>query len=101
MISLKELLREHDGICNNARDLVSERGREYADDNDTLETFRKAALMFGCNPSDVAYLQICLKVARMRRDQSRDSILDLINYAVYFNTLRLDQELEKRCSTKE
>ena len=87
MTTIEQLEKYHLDLCQSARTLVRERGNEYASDDDTLETFKRAALMYGCEPKDVARMQICLKVARMKKGYKQDTVKDLINYAVYYDIL--------------
>ncbi len=87
MTTIQDLKAYHKNICANALRLVIERGKEYAPDDDTLRTFKDAALMYGCNPSDVARMQICLKIARMKYQYKPDTTYDLINYIIYHSEL--------------
>ena len=91
MTTISGLLAYHQDICNNALRLVQERGKEYSPDDDTLKTFRDAAVMYGCKPSDVARMQICLKIARMKYQYKVDTTYDLINYVIYHSELIQDE----------
>ena len=84
---IEGLTAYHKDICANALRLVIERGKEYAPDEDTLRTFKDAAQMYGCKPNDVARMQICLKIARMKYQYKPDTIYDLINYVIYHSNL--------------
>jgi len=91
MTTIEGLKAYHQNICDNARKLVEERGKEYAVEEDTLITFRDAAQMYGCKPSDVARMMICIKVARMKFQHKVDTTYDLINYVVYHSELIKDE----------
>ena len=83
----EELIKFHNDLCARARLIALERGEEYATDDDELRTFRTAARAFGCEPQDIARMQLCLKVARLQQGMKQDTILDIINYAVYLDAL--------------
>jgi hypothetical protein len=91
LTTIEELKTYHEVICNHARKLVSERGKEYAVEEDTLITFRDAAAMYGCKPSDVARMMICIKIARLKFQHSMDTTYDLINYVIYHSELIQDE----------
>lgn len=91
MTTIEDLTEFHKRVCSNALALVSQRGKEYAPDEDTLRTFKDAAQMYGCEPSDVARMQICLKVARLKYQYKIDTTYDLINYIVYLSRLNKDE----------
>ena len=91
MTTIEELKTYHKDICDFARELVTTRGKEYAVEEDTLITFRDAAQMYGCKPSDVARMMICIKVARMKFQHKVDTTYDLINYVVYHSELIKDE----------
>jgi len=91
MTTIEELKAYYQGICSNALRLVVERGKEYAPDEDTLRTFKDAAAIYGCKPSDVARMQICLKIARLKYQYKVDTTYDLINYVIYHSELIQDE----------
>lgn len=94
MTTIEALREYHRNVCANALRLVTERGIEYApakDTEDTLITFKDAAQMYGCKPSDVARMQICLKVARLKYGYKPDTTYDLINYVIYHSSLIQDE----------
>lgn len=86
-ITTAQLKKHHDNLCANAWNISIQRGKEYAADEDTLETFRNAALIYGCEPADVARMQMCLKVARLKRGYKKDTVLDLINFTIDYDAL--------------
>ena len=93
MVTEKEMLNEFDFTITQARQLISARGQEYSGEEDTLSTFRMVSQMTGLRPAEVAFVLLCVKVARLKKQISefginnriipRDSIQDLINYAIY------------------
>jgi len=78
----QQLEQHHKSICSEALSIALRRGVEYSHEDDELRTFRDAGQLFGCKPSDVARMQLCLKVARMR-ELKMDTVYDMINYAIY------------------
>ena len=88
MTTTQALRAFHEDICNNARDLVTERGTEYAVDTDTLRVFKQAGEMAIESPSKIAYIMLCVKVARLENQMLHshnitDTVYDLINYVIY------------------
>ena len=84
MINIQEVQRIHESICNQARALCAQRGEEYAVPEDTLATFRQAALVQGKMPSEIVDVLIGVKVSRLLNgDFKLDTVYDLINYLVY------------------
>jgi len=82
------LIALHKNLCEIALKIALQRGKEYATDEDELRTFKTAAATYGCKPQDIARMQLCLKVARMQEGIKQDTLLDIINYAVYLEALR-------------
>ena len=84
----------HDAFCVEAREISLQRGDEYANQEDELRTFRTAAELYGCKPSDVARMLVCLKCARMQTDRKKDTKRDLVNFVIYMEILE-GEEIEK------
>ena len=88
MTTIQGLQAFHEDVCANARQLVTERGNEYAVSPDTLRVFKQAGEMAIESPSKIAFILLCVKVARLENQMLHDkditdTIYDLINYAVY------------------
>ncbi len=96
MITIEELIQKHKTICLDALDLVKQRGREYATDEDTLKTFREVSEEMGVNSSTIAMVLLSIKHKRLIEQIKNgkpitDSSRDLINYTIYVEVL-LEEE---------
>lgn len=108
MISLKQLEKLHKNLCCEALELVSSKGFDYnrqkQNNGDTLYNLRLPTLL----GVDERPTQSCLnfmisKISRLtslenpetkaKNEKVRDSVRDLINYAIYFQAFY--EEMEK------
>ena len=101
MITRIELEKIHKIVCEKALQIAIERGDEYSNNTDELRTFRLTGQLFGCEPSDVAKMQVCLKVARLKNDGKIDTGLDLINYVIYMLILKTEEICKRRMVERE
>ena len=98
-MNIEELEDKHKEICQEALNLVSQRNEEYASKGDLLKTFIETAEELGTEPYRIALVLLAIKHKRIveqikNRKPIRDSIRDLINYAIYVEAL-----LEEESST--
>ena len=84
-VTIEQLKTRHQEICNCALNLVVKRGKEYASDEDTLQTFNMAGHYLNRKASQITDDLIAVKISRMfnSKDIPYDSVLDCINYLVY------------------
>lgn len=93
MTSITELLEEHDFICGTARNIAEQRGSQYADEIDTLSTFKRASYLVGNTPALLCLDLIGVKVSRLANQIMKDPLgnldttYDLINYLIYLRVL--------------
>jgi hypothetical protein len=97
MTTIEQIIDKHRKVCNEAFNLIVERGKEYANEDDELKTFKAVGVTMSHKPSEVAFLLLSIKYHRIMEQISknkipRDSFRDLINYCV-LTELLLDQEL--------
>lgn len=104
MVTVYELQTIHNDVCKNARKLVEERGKEYAPSMDTLATFNKASWLLDGHPETLCVDLMAVKLARIHEQVKQkktpiDSILDLINYAVYLVAI-MEELYNEKISTQ-
>ncbi len=101
MASLPDVIKEHDKICQEARDLIAKKGHDYnreaQDTGDTLFNLRVAHLVGIVNNPCVGILvRLSDKFQRLnsltkdptvepevKGEAVRDTIRDIINYSIY------------------
>ena len=101
MASLDEVLKEHEKICKEARDLIAQKGHDYnrekQKDGDTLFNLRVAAILGVVdNPCQGILVRISDKFQRLnslakdplvnpevKGEAVRDTVRDIINYSTY------------------
>lgn len=96
MTTIEQIITKHKKVCQEAFDLIVQRGKEYANEDDELKTFRAVGVSMSHKPSEVALLLLSIKYHRIMEQVSknkipRDSFRDLINYCI-LTELLLDQE---------
>jgi hypothetical protein len=99
MITLKQLQKLHLSLCNDAFDLVSKKGHDYNRkqqmSGDTLYNLRLPTLLgIDERPTQSCLNYMISKISRLsslenpetkaKNESVRDSVRDLINYAIYF-----------------
>ncbi len=86
----QELFDLHGALCRESFELLKLKQHDYADADDPFSNLRSAALL-GINPFQLILSRIQEKVLRLntlvekgglKNESARDSILDIINYAV-------------------
>ena len=92
MVDKVYLSNYHDAFCQEAKEISLQRGDEYANQEDELKTFRIAAELYGCKPSDVAKMMVCLKTARLMTDSKKDTKRDLVNFVIYMEILESEEK---------
>ena len=100
MVTLEDLVGNHQAICDFARTLVTSRGREYATSEDTLSTFKTAGHFINGKGSTSCMNLMATKMSRIReqvlnKKDPSDSIYDLINYTIYLKVLLQEESKEK------
>lgn len=96
MTTLDEIIRKYDQVSNEARQLLLNRGEEYARKEDELKTFKAVGNDTQITPANVALVLLGIKYHRILEQMDkgkipRDSFRDLINYCVFCELL-LEQE---------
>ena len=101
MASLEEVIKEHDKMCEEARDLIAKKGHDYnreqQDGGDTLFNLRVASLVgIVDNPCQGILVRLSDKFQRLnslckdpliqpevKGEAVRDTVRDVINYSIY------------------
>ena len=96
MTTIEEIITKHDLVCKDARDLLIDRGEEYARKDDELKTFKAVGNDTQITPANIALVLLGIKYHRILEQMNkgeipRDSFRDLINYCVFCELL-LEQE---------
>ncbi len=113
MASLENVLKEHDKMCEEARDLIAQKGHDYnreqQDGGDTLFNLRVASLVgIVDNPCQGILVRLSDKFQRLnslakdplvnpevKGEAVRDTIRDIINYSIYLGIF-YDEERSDR-----
>jgi len=109
-MNIKELLELHNIMCDAARTLSKAKGADYSGSDDTLANLKRTEAM-GIVPAIRGVLvRMCDKLSRLSqltlpgaeaqvKDESiRDTLLDVINYAVLAQALRVDALVGKEAT---
>jgi hypothetical protein len=95
LLNIEVLKGLQDELFQECRRILEERGEEYNLGEDTLESFKKAAVLCGLKPSEVCFVLLCLKAVRLRcASDPWDSCVDLVNYATLYLALLEEEEDE-------
>jgi hypothetical protein len=95
----QEQIKHFDQIVAEARNILLTKGDDYSGD-DRLSNFKLVASMTKTTPEKVALMFIATKVARLgellngktpKNESIKDSITDLINYAILLDMILSDK----------
>jgi len=89
-------------ICKN---ILCNKAKEYADDNDRLHNFKNAAGMMGCNPKEalagmmakhtISIYDMCRDGRQHSMDIWQEKITDHINYLLLLKAIVVEEMTEK------
>lgn len=98
-----ELIRQHNSLCASARMLMEKKNHDYSKDDDPFSNFRMCETRGICSAEEGIITRLDDKLSRMTQliqkgaakvttESERDTILDIINYAVLLYAIRHGQE---------
>lgn len=117
----EELLKHHEVLCKQARDLMDKKNRDYAgnDGKEPFANFTRVESMGICSTEQGFMVRLTDKMSRLSsiiesgtnhvKDESfEDTMVDVINYIVLLSAYRLDRRLQMQygdslanCTTRE
>lgn len=117
----EELLKHHEVICKQARDLMDKKNRDYAgnDGKEPFANFTRVEAMGICSTEQGFMVRLTDKMSRLSsilqsgktnvtNETFDDTLVDVINYIVLLSAYRQEKQLKKQygdslfnCTTRE
>lgn len=117
----EELLKHHEVLCKQARDLMDKKNRDYAgnDGKEPFANFTRVEAMGICSTEQGFMVRLTDKMSRLSsilasgktnvtNETFDDTLVDVINYIVLLSAYRQDRQLKKQygdslfnCTTRE
>jgi hypothetical protein len=117
----EELLKHHEIICKQARDLMDKKNRDYAgnDGKEPFANFTRVEAMGICSTEQGFMVRLTDKMSRLSsilqsgkanvpNETFEDTLVDVVNYIVLLSAYRQEKQLKKQygeslfnCTTRE
>lgn len=117
----EELLKHHEVVCKQARDLMDKKNRDYAgnDGKEPFANFTRVESMGICSTEQGFMVRLTDKMSRLSsilqsgktnvtNETFDDTLVDVINYIVLLSAYRQEKQLKKQygdslfnCTTRE
>jgi len=117
----EELLKHHEVLCKQARDLMDKKNRDYAgnDGKEPFANFTRVEAMGICSTEQGFMVRLTDKMSRLSsilqsgktnvpNETFEDTLVDVINYIVLLSAYRQEKQLKKQygeslfnCTTRE
>lgn len=117
----EELLKHHEVLCKQARDLMDKKNRDYAgnDGKEPFANFTRVESMGICSTEQGFMVRLTDKMSRLSsilqsgktnvtNETFDDTLVDVINYIVLLSAYRQEKQLKKQygdslfnCTTRE
>jgi len=117
----EELLKHHEVLCKQARDLMDKKNRDYAgnDGKEPFANFTRVEAMGICSTEQGFMVRLTDKMSRLSsilqsgktnvtNETFDDTLVDVINYIVLLSAYRQEKQLKKQygdslfnCTTRE
>jgi len=117
----EELLKHHEVLCKQARDLMDMKNRDYAgnDGKEPFANFTRVEAMGICSTEQGFMVRLTDKMSRLSsilasgktsvtNETFEDTMVDVINYIVLLSAYRQEKQLQKQygdslfnCTTRE
>lgn len=117
----EELLKHHEVLCKQARDLMDKKNRDYAgnDGKEPFANFTRVEAMGICSTEQGFMVRLTDKMSRLSsilqsgktnvsNETFEDTLVDVINYIVLLSSYRQEKQLKKQygeslfnCTTRE
>ena len=121
MRTREELLKHHEVLCKQARDLMDKKNRDYAgnDGKEPFANFTRVESMGICSTEQGFMVRLTDKMSRLSsilqsgktnvtNETFDDTLVDVINYIVLLSAYRQEKQLKKQygdslfnCTTRE
>lgn len=117
----EELLKHHEVLCKQARDLMDKKNRDYAgnDGKEPFANFTRVEAMGICSTEQGFMVRLTDKMSRLSsilqsgkanvtNETFEDTLVDVVNYIVLLSAYRQEKQLKKQygeslfnCTTRE
>lgn len=117
----EELLKHHEVLCKQARDLMDQKNRDYAGNGgkEPFANFTRVEAMGICSTEQGFMVRLTDKMSRLssiiesgtnhvKNESFEDTMVDVINYIVLLSAYRQDKQLKSQygdslfnCTTRE
>lgn len=117
----EELLKHHEVLCKQARDLMDQKNRDYAGNGgkEPFANFTRVEAMGICSTEQGFMVRLTDKMSRLssiiesgtnhvKNESFEDTMVDVINYIVLLSAYRQDKQLKAQygdslfnCTTRE